>query len=249
MKIFNRISCSETGRFLIRIFALTWAIIPWAESAVLENDGLVPPRQLEPLWITVPVEIRHLVNEGAVARVAVRVDETGHVVDWVALDLPHYKLWSSVEHSMKYLSFSPAELGGSPIVVDMVIEIPFNQVGQFSVYTLTPLTYIETRVFDIDPDMYQLVFTPPDNLDKPVVLLSRGKSTIPVDADGNRLKGEVEVKFFIDINGNTRMHESDEALDPVLRSAAHMTVEQFVFAKPTCSGNPTVTQARILIKY
>lgn len=195
------------------------------------------------------MDIRHLIDDAAVARIAVRVDEAGQVMDWVALDLPHYKLWSSVEYSMKYLKFSPARLEGSPIVVDMVIEIPLGQVGHYNVFTLSPITYIETRVFDIVPDLYQLVFTPPDNLDKPLQLLSRGKSTIPVDADGNRLKGEVEVKFFVDMNGNTRMRESNDSLDPVLRSAAHMTVEQFVFNKPTCKGNPTVTKARILIKY
>jgi len=218
-------------------------------QAISSTDELVPPRQIDPLWITVPPEIEHLIDEEAIAKVAIRLDEEGIVADWVPLQLPHYKLWSSVENAMPYLKLSPALLNGSPILVDMVIEIPIGKVHYYGVITLDPRIYLETVISKMVPDKYQMVVTDAGELDEPLQLLSKGKTVIPVDSSGEHLKGEVMVEFFIDINGKPRMLDSDDSLDPVVRNAAHMTVSQFSFNKPTHNGRPTVTKAKIRIHY
>ena len=212
-------------------------------------DGLMPPQQLEPLWIMIPTNIQHLIDQDATANVAIRLDENGVVTDWIALQLPHHRLWASVERAMPGMKFSPAMLNNSPIAVDMVIQIPIGQVTCYGVLTLDPLTYLETRLAQMVPDMHQLAVTDAQSLDNPLEIVSKGKPVVPVDESGDLIKSEVVVEFFVDINGRSHMMDSDDSVHPVVRNAAHMTVQQLTFNKPSKGGKPTVTRAKMLIKY
>ena len=235
----------------VRTYVLTLGSLALASSGLFADTSaqLIRPQQREPLWIRVPAEIQHLIDADEVAKVAIRLDETGEVTDWIALPLPHYKLWDSVENSIAYMKFSPALLDGNPTAVDMVIEIPVGQVRYYGVIALDPRIYLETRIASMVPNRDQLTVTNANDLDNQLKIISRGKTVIPVDPDGNHLKGEVDVEFFVDINGRPRLINSDESLHPVVRNAAYMTVEQFSFNKPSIKGRPTVTKAKILIKY
>lgn len=215
------------------------------------NDELSysPPVQVEQLWMNIPMEIAHLIHEDDSADAIVRIDETGEVVDWVCLYVPHYKLLPALGNALMGLEFEPAMDNGEPLVIDMSVSIPVGEVGVYGVLTLTPASYIEARIASISHTSDEVVVCRTRDLDRPLEITQKGRPVVPVDKDQNRISGEVEVQFYVDWKGIPRLIRSDLEKNPVLRHAAHLTVEQMRFTPPTRNGRPTVMKARMTVEF
>ncbi|MEX0331186.1 MAG: energy transducer TonB [Puniceicoccaceae bacterium] len=214
-----------------------------------DGPEIIDPVLLWPLHINIPYTIVHLVDADATATVILRIDESGSVIDWVALDLPHYDLIRPLDRAFQSARFQPAMMDGEAVLIDIVVDVPVGEVGYYGIINLDPATYLEIKLNRMSGGLYGLRVAPGHALDEPLKLISEGKPVVFIDEAGNRVSGEQEVEFYIDQDGIPRVVRSDQEDDPFLRDAAHQTVEQFRFAPPRCNGRPTVVKARIKVQF
>lgn len=235
----------------LRTFCLVLAAgIPMGTVLWADDDlSYRPPVQLDQLWMIIPMEITHLLSHDDSAEAIVRIDETGQVIDWICLYTPHYKLLPGLGEALAGLTFEPATENGEPVVVDLNITVPVGEIGTYGILTLTPASYLESRIASIShaPDEMKVCKT--SDLDRPLTIAQKGKPVVPVDENQNRISGEVEVRFYVDWEGVPRLIRSDMDLNPVLRNAAHLTVEQLRFLPPTWNGRPTAMKARMSVRF
>ncbi|HSH09813.1 MAG TPA: energy transducer TonB [Oceanipulchritudo sp.] len=216
-----------------------------AEKAV-EDRG---PELLWPLFINVPMHIKHLVDGGSMARVSMRIDETGRVIDWVCLELPHYELADAIGYALAEARFAPAMESGQPIAADVVAAIDVGEAVKGSILSLTASEAVQSRLLltGFKPD--ELELCAPGDLDRPLSAIERGQTFGVKDADGNIQTGEVWVEFYVDQDGRPRMIRPEDSGRPGLEQAAFLMVEQFRFQPPRHHGVPTVVRARILVVF
>lgn len=216
------------------------------------NSGepeLTDPVLLWPLHINMPYDIAHLVESDASAAVILRIDETGKVIDWVALELPHVRLVKPLDLALRSARFQPAMLGSEPIVIDILVNVPVGEAGYYGIINLDPVTYLEIKLNRMSGGFHSLRATSGYALDEPLDLVDTGQPVAYVDEAGNRVTGALEVEFYVDQDGIPRIVRSDPEDDPVLREAAHLTVEQFRFKPPQVNGRPTVVKARMTVRF
>lgn len=207
------------------------------------------PELVRPLSINMPVDIWHLVQPDAVATVLLRIDTDGRVIDWVSLDIPHWRLVGALDRSLMQAEFLPAIQEGQPVIVDTAARIPVGEVGAYTPLSLTIAEHIEMRISALDRSLYQLRLSLPGEIDEPLQLLSKGESWLVLDENGKTLAGEVMVEFYIDQEGRPRMVRVLGNGHPALQEAAILMVQEFRFRPPSRKGRPTVVKARIPVVF
>jgi len=207
------------------------------------------PELLWPLFVNVPADIKHLLHEGSKATVGLRIDETGRVVDWICLDLPHYKLTGPLENALKEARFSPAMEAGRPVMADIEAEIDIGEAVSGSVLSITVSEALEDRLATMGISHGHFYVSAPGDLDFPLSAIERGQPIGVKNEEGTVLTGQVWVEFYIDQNGRTRLIRPEDSGQPALEQAAYLTVEQFGFQPPRRGGLPTVVRARLLVVF
>ena len=223
---------------------------PVATSVGNSADDLISdPELLWPLSINIPYHIVHLIQPDDIATVILRIDVDGKMIDWVSLNLPHYDLVGALDEALSYAEFSPAMENGEALAMDIVVTIPVGEVGYYGVFSMTPMTYIETRLSTINGRLNELSMCMPHELDEPLELVETGTPVAYKDISGKRVTGSVEVEFYVDQNGRPRIIRTEQGADTFLREAAYLTVQQFRFAPPAFNGNQTIVRGRMDLQF
>lgn len=230
------------------VFTLTGGLS--ATSAGNSGDPEVSdPVLLWPLHINVPYDIVHMIPEEARASLILRIDEEGRVIDWVALELPHIRLVRPIDLALQSARFQPAMMEGEPVMLDMTVSVPVGEIGYYGIINLDPTTYMEIKLTRMSGGLHSLRLAPGAALDEPLRLIDSGQPVAYMDESGNPVTGSVEVEFYVDQDGSPRIIRSNPEDDPLLREAAHLTVEQFRFAPPRSRGRPAVVKARMTVRF
>ncbi len=217
--------------------------------AVQGSEELVAPELLAPISVNIPPAIEHLVRESDMATVKLRLDRTGRVVDWVPLELPHYRLAGPLEVALKAARFSPAMVDGQPVSIDITGVINIGQGGRIGVQSVTVSDFIGGRMDYMGARPNRLIISSEDDLDEPLRVINRGQARAVKSESGEILKGQVWVEFYIGPEGHPRMVRPEDSGQPALEQAARLTVEEFDFNPPLSRGIPTVVKARILVVF
>jgi len=101
------------------------------------DSGLEGPRLLQPLLVSIPQGIEHLVEESDTATIELRIGKDGRVVDWVALELPHYKLAGPLDRALQEARFQPAMENGEPVQIDLVGLVDIGQGDRIGVRSIS----------------------------------------------------------------------------------------------------------------
>lgn len=213
----------------------------------MTTDEIVYPKMERPINLMLPPDIQHLIRSGDRALVRMRIGLEGEVLDWIPLNLPHHRLVSSIGVALRGARFSPALVNGEPVIVDIVGEILLRDVFQFAVVSQSVSDHLESYLVTLVPDLNQLVLHAPDELDRPLSILSTGDIYQAHDENGVVLTGTVKVEFYVDSSGVPRMVGAIGDVHPDLAEAAIRTVENFRFTPPRVKGRLAVTKARMPI--
>jgi hypothetical protein len=214
-------------------------------SATGEDPGFTSPVLERPLFLQTPHHLEHVSHNWQTAVVRLRIGPTGEVEDWIPIDLPHHGLITSLDRAFAGARFIPAMEEGEPVTVDVSATIPLFEIGSYGVFTETISEHIESRLAEIIPGRNRLVLSPPDELDEPLEIVSRGRVYQAVDESGNPVGGTVGVRFYIDPEGVPHLIRAEDETPPVLAQAAMDTVAGLRFSKPRRHHQPTVVRVRM----
>lgn len=212
-----------------------------------DSPGLEYPRLERPVHLNIPRDLWHLSQYWETGLVKLRIGPEGDVKDWIPINLPHYRLVRALDRAFQQASFTPPMENGEPITVDLPATIPLHEATMYGVISETIAEHVESQITRINPKVNQLVVSPPGELDRPLELVSRGRSYGVLDENGEPVGGTVVVEFYIDTQGRPRMIRPEAEADPVLADAAVRTVANFQFAPPRRNAQPTVVRARMPI--
>ncbi|NDV61960.1 hypothetical protein G0Q06_05810 [Puniceicoccales bacterium CK1056] len=213
------------------------------ESA--DSEGTPPPVLEQPLYLNVPRDLWHLSTSWDVGKIRLRIGPEGKVVDWVPLELPHFKLVETIDKALKHARFTKPLVDGEPATIDMAATIPLRDVIGSIVLSVNIAEHIESRMAMYMSDQFKLVVSQHSELDEPVRLISTGEAFSVKDDNGVPLSGTVKVDLYVDPDGFPRMMVPDETANPYLAQAAIMTIANMRFTPPRRNGHPTVTKVRL----
>ena len=243
----------QTVHRLLALSACLWGLRPASafrmDAASPETEAFVPPVLGQPLPLIIPQQILHLSSDWDIGVARLRIGPEGRVEDWVPLDLPHYKLVKAFDRAFNLSRFRPAREMGEPVSVELTVTVPIRDAVGYRILSETLSEHIESRLARINPGRYRLVVSPPSRLDDPLEIISKGARYLPVDADGEVMKGSVTVEFYIDPEGVPRLIQVLDNPSPAFAEAALETVSGLRFSPPRRNHNPTVVRARMPILF
>jgi TonB family protein len=230
-------------------FLLACGPLSASESQAAGNRDYQQPQLLSPLNLVFPMDVRHIAHGWTTGTVRLRIDTDGRVADWIPIDLPHYKLIPAIDRALADAHFSPAIVDGELAVVDLPAQIPLDEAITYRVISETLIEHIESMQAKISPKQYQVIVSPPSELDQPLDLVSSGNGYQVLDESNRPITGEALISFYIDTRGVPRMIQVENATNPSLIEAAVMTVEELRFTPPTRKRQPTVLRARMPVVF
>lgn len=223
---------------------------PTATSAGdASGNGASQPELLWPISVNIPMDIAHMIQQEDQAKVILRIGVDGSVIDWVSLDLPHYRLAKPIGQALASARFTPSMQDGEPVIFDMTAVIPVGQVGYYGIISTNIMGHTEGRIAMLGGRSFPLFLCPVDELDEPLELVQQGQPFFFRDETGDVVRGTISVEFHVDQAGVPRIVRPDQEADRRLQEAALRTVEQFRFKRPTRHGRPTVIKARMDLQF
>jgi TonB family protein len=185
------------------------------------------------------------IKSGA-ASIAIAVDDSGKLTDYVVTAYTHPAFADNAVAALKKWTFEPAQIHGSPRNSKSDLTFRFEVEGVV-VVTLTPITYVELRRFQMAPDSQAFAAVSLGQLDR---IPTPSKIVNPIYPTGLARRtrgGHVSVEFYIDPTGHVRIpsvtRETNEANEE-LAAIAVTTVAQWEFEPPMVKGRPVLVQAK-----
>lgn len=196
-----------------------------------------------------PVYPQGLVDVGVtsgVASVAVAVDDTGRLTDYLVTSYSHPRFAENAVAALRKWTFEPAQVHGSPRASEADLTFQYEVEGVV-VVSLTPFTSNELVRYKIAPNSTAYSALVPHQLDRIPIPRKIVNPPYPMALARSSRGGHVSVDFYIDEEGRVRMpsvsRETNEANEN-LAAIAVTTVGQWEFEPPMSKGRPVVLLAR-----
>jgi TonB family protein len=184
------------------------------------------------------------IKSGA-ASVAVAIDDTGHMTDYLVTAYTHPAFADSAVAALKKWKFEPAQIHGIPRNSKADLTFKF-QVEGVVVVSLTVLSYNEMIKFKLAPLSESYVACTLAQLDRIPNPTKIVNPVYPAGLARSSRGGRVSVEFYIDDQGHVRMpsvsRETIEANEE-LAAVAVSAVSQWQFDPPLVRGRPVVVLA------
>jgi TonB family protein len=190
-----------------------------------------------------PMELPELGYMEGEARIAIAVDETGKLTDWLVVGYTHRRFADESVSAIKQWEFEPARVRGKPVSVQIELLISFETSGVVisSADLNSAMQRYSARLFK-----YRDAYRPctmkeidriptPQNAVSPVYGETLAKKGV---------QGTVTIEFFIDETGAMRMPAVLSADYDELASLAVAAVQQWKFEPPTRKGVPVMVRAK-----
>jgi len=180
------------------------------------------------------------------ASVAVSIDETGKLSDYLVIAYSHPRFAENAVGALTKWTFEPAQVHGSPRSCEADLTFRYEVRGVV-VVSLTPFTSNELIRYKIAPNASAYSAVAPRQLDRLPTPRKIITPVYPMELARSSRGGHVSVDFYIDEEGHVRMPsvslETDEANEN-LAALAVTSVGQWEFEPPMSGGRPVVLLAR-----
>ena len=205
-----------------------------------------PDRQGVKIFQTVtPVFPRELPELGffeGEARLAIAVDETGKLTDWLVIGYTHRRFAEESVDAVKQWKFEPAQVGGKPVSVQIELLINFATSGVvISCDAGTSIQRFANALFKNREAFQPCTMRELDRIPTPRNAVSPAYGE---DLAKKGVQGTVVVDFFIDETGALRMPAIQHADYDELASLAVAAMQQWKFEPPTRQGVPVLVRAK-----
>lgn len=217
--------------FLAALLALA-AVPAFAafESIRIQSDNNPPP---------FPVTlIGQGITRGHVV-VAVSVNETGKLDDWLVLEYSQEALARSAVHALQGWRFTPARLDGQPARATTELRIDFSVEGVVITSNITERFFAD--MFD-NLGERRSAYRPcrPGELDHLPARLAGETPHYATAAEKDGVRGSVDVHFYINEQGEVRLPSVRTGSHPYLMEQAVEAVRTWKFEPPTHQGRPVL---------
>ena len=231
------------SRALLFLAAAVAAVLPMGARAQTPNYEPIRVNQTDSPGF--PRSLIALGVKSGAASIAVAVDETGKMTDYLVTAYSHPAFAENAVTSLKKWTFEPARIHGSPRNSKVDLTFSFEVEGVV-VVSLAPMSYSELIRFKIAPNSMAYAACTLSQLDRIPTPKKVVNPVYPSQVARSSRGGHVSVEFYIDELGRVRMpsvsRETDEANEE-LASIAVTTVGQWEFEPPTCKGVPVLVRA------
>lgn len=201
-------------------------------------------RPLAPCWLKsrgkslrfFPVRLlRQGITQGE-AVVAVSLDQTGKLVDYLVARYTHPEFADAAVDALKQWKFKLDQ----PVGVVMEIVFLFRQNGVLAVER-----FGGEGVLHRSTSAGEYVYQPcaPGELDHPPKPLHLVPPSYPIELEQQGVEGVVSIDFYIDEKGHARLPVPVTQENSFLASLATAAVEQWEFEPPTRAGKPVLVHA------
>jgi TonB family protein len=176
------------------------------------------------------------------ARIAIAVDETGKLTDWLVVGYSHRRFAEESVDAIKQWKFEPARMRGKPVSVQIEILISFATSGVvISCDAGTAMARYTNSLFKSREAYQPCTMREIDRIPTPRNAVSPAYSKTLADEG---VKGTVVVDFFIDETGTLRMPAIKSSDYDELASLAVAAMQQWKFEPPTRHGVPVLVRAK-----
>jgi TonB family protein len=230
----------------------------WLISVLVAMTSLTaqPLRQakLEPLRVRYqelpifPQELLRLGEREGHVRLALSVDTTGKMDDYLVVAHTHPAFARATVAALKKWTFEPAMMAGTPVPSSTEITVNFETQGTV-VVSLTGMEAAATQIYSLLKDGYRYrpyALRELDRIPTPIVATT---PVYPQEMARLGYVGNVTVGFYIDETGTVRMPAIDAQEDSPLASLAIAALRTWKFEPPTCKGVPVLVKASQLFHF
>ncbi len=180
------------------------------------------------------------------ASVAIAVDDTGHLTDYLVTAYTHEAFANSAVAALKKWTFEPAMFHGFPRNSKADLTFRFQMEGVV-VVTMTGLSYQEMLHIKLAPGSYAYSACTLGELDRIPVPTKIVNPVYPTQVARSSRGGHVLVSFYIDEQGHVRMpcvsRETNEANEE-LAAIAVTAIDQWQFDPPMSRGRAVLVAAQ-----
>ncbi|MDQ8204538.1 energy transducer TonB [Pelagicoccus sp. SDUM812003] len=189
-----------------------------------------------------------MLNEGYLegkVRIAMEVDHTGELRDWMDLEASHPDFVEAIARVIHSWEFSPPKINGKSRTVVTYLDINFSAKGAVLSFDLTTGMDMArmNQIFGYNREKEEL--TSAHKLDTPIRPIHQVNPAVPLEAIKEHEGSKARFTFFVDEWGKVRMPtldriDGDVELGMVL--AAQDALSQWQFTRPTSGSRPTRTK-------
>jgi outer membrane biosynthesis protein TonB len=226
---------------LLLIFGL-----PLTTGLQAKDSDTRPLQLISSTETVIPANLQSLAIEYPYVKFQVTVNEKGTVVDYLALEAPHFGLLAKAEELVQKAKFLPAFAKGKAVGASAEIYVSFYDPVQRAYfagsgvlpYGSSTIDASERRFYEISRDHFVYRCAKPVELDHPVEL-REGKIMVMTDPAGRPAAGQCVIEYYIDSHGDVRTPRIVKTDNDVVAMSALLTVQHLRYAPPTQHGAPT----------
>jgi TonB family protein len=217
-----------------------------AADAQFATQDYAPMRFFQTESPVFPEEALAQGYRSGVVQVAVQVDASGVLTDYLVTTYTHPAFARNAVAAVKKWRFEPARIHGEPRGAKADLTFNFDTEGTV-VVNMTVTSSAELLHFSIVPDAQAFRARTLSELDRTPMPIKFVKPVYPMDLARSSHGGHVTVEFYIDELGHVRLASVDRQTieaNEELAAIAVTTVEQWQFEPPLYRGRPVLTLAQ-----
>ncbi|MDQ5978972.1 MAG: TonB family protein [Verrucomicrobiota bacterium] len=202
---------------------------------------------LEPIGVEVTVEPQiparlrlEGLRDGKVT-FAVDVDAEGKLDDWIVIEASHSELVAPCTEAIKRWRFTPARYDSARVPARTRFTLNISQTG--AVVSRTSVEMINEFMENLAGRTPDYRISRADELDRPLVALTRVSPLYGREAERSGVGGRVTVYFFVDERGHVRLPAVPAETHPYLSGIAVRAMREWKFTPPTREGRPVAVEA------
>jgi TonB family protein len=219
-------------------------LLPAGLTAQIQVPEYVPMKIIQTEPVIFPHTARDLGITSGEAQVAVQIDESGKLTDYLVTAYTYPAFADAAVVALKEWEFKPAYLRGEPRSATADLSFKFESRG-LVVVDLNVSSYVEQRNYQLHPGIYAFHACTLRELDRIPTPTKVVKPVYPRNFADKDVT--VTVQFYIDEQGHVRLPAVSRAIGVAhdsLSAAAVQAVQSWEFEPPLCRGRPVVVSAR-----
>jgi TonB family protein len=208
-------------------------------SSLPEWQPMKIEQNVEPVF---PVGLLNRGLTNGVAQVAISVDRSGQLVEWLVLKHTQPEFSDAAVTAIKRWKFEPARLQGE--AVNATAELVFNfEAHGVVVSTSTVGESVEGRIARMTGGACAYQYCSARDLDRVPMPTVTVRPQYPKVLADQGVKGQVTVEYYIDETGSVRMPSVSAEDNTILGALAVAAVSEWKFTPPTSRGKNVLVKA------
>lgn len=176
-------------------------------------------------------------------RVAILVDETGRLVDWLLLGYPHRAMADAAISGLKEWRYEPATKHGQAVGQRTIVRIEFESGGR--VISIRGGDAMDSLLGGRSGQSYVNRMAEQSELDHPLGVSEMSRPRFPAQLVGRGPEASsVLIDFYVDEAGRPRMPVVLSSENSLFAMAALDALDAWRFVPPTRKGQPVVVHVR-----